>query len=352
MAVKIKKITGTLLLIVVLILIVSYSEMIVYGFRQGKGQLEILTNAKPVEEFLNEKSFPDSLKTKIQLIQEIRKFAVDSLGLINSENYTTLYDQRGKPILWVVNACPPFSLEEHKWEYPFLGKLGYKGFFEKELAISEEIDFKEKGFDTNIGTVSGWSTLGWFKDPILSNMLYRSDGRLADLIIHELTHATLFVKGDAKFNENLATFIGNNGAREFLVYKYGVDSKELKEYREYLSQSKLMAEHFKKGAEKLKALYESFESGEQSDLFKKEQKRKMIEEIFLNTDSNTLVDAKRLERIYNRDTIPPNNTFFTSYLMYYDKQLKLTTEFEEKYKGDFKEFLKAMKSKYGNEAFN
>jgi predicted aminopeptidase len=54
--------------------------------------------------------------------------------------------------------------------------------------------------------------LGWFTDPILSKMLMRSEGDLANLIIHEMSHATIFVKDSIEFNENLATFIGDRGA--------------------------------------------------------------------------------------------------------------------------------------------
>ncbi len=43
-------------------------------------------------------------------------------------------------------------------------------------------------------------------------MLNRSEGDLANLIIHEMSHATIFVKDSVDFNENLATFIGDRGA--------------------------------------------------------------------------------------------------------------------------------------------
>jgi predicted aminopeptidase len=48
---------------------------------------------------------PGFLKQKLVLIQEIRRFAIDSLGINDSKNYTTVYDQQGKPVLWVVTAC-------------------------------------------------------------------------------------------------------------------------------------------------------------------------------------------------------------------------------------------------------
>ncbi len=48
------------------------------------GQLRIVRNARPVEEFTADPNFPDSLN-KTPLIDEIRKFAIDSLGLKDTE---------------------------------------------------------------------------------------------------------------------------------------------------------------------------------------------------------------------------------------------------------------------------
>ena len=62
---------------------------------------------------------------------------------------------------------------------------------------------KASGLDVEYSSVSGWSTLGWFGDPILSNMLKRNVGSLADLIIHELTHGTIYIKNEVEYNENL-----------------------------------------------------------------------------------------------------------------------------------------------------
>ena len=71
------------------ILIAIYFELIVYGIRQGYGQAKILIGAKPVEEFIQDPGYPDSLKAKLLLIGEIRKFAIDSLGLNDTDVYQT-----------------------------------------------------------------------------------------------------------------------------------------------------------------------------------------------------------------------------------------------------------------------
>ncbi|HEY3430896.1 MAG TPA: aminopeptidase, partial [Cyclobacteriaceae bacterium] len=150
------------LLVIIIALVMVYWELIVYGIRQGKGQLNIIWNARPVEEVLNDPTFPDSLKTKLHLIANVRKFAIDSLGLKDTENYKTLYDQKGEEIMWVVTACEPFRFKPKEWTFPILGAVPYKGFFVKERAIELRTKLDKEGWDTSIRNPGGWSTLGWF----------------------------------------------------------------------------------------------------------------------------------------------------------------------------------------------
>src|SRR5690606_38017292 len=105
------------------VLAIWYNKLVGYGISQGYGQLKIILNTKPVEEVLSDPAFPDSLKSRLRLIEEIRQFAFDSLGINPSDNYTSVYDQKGKPLLWVVTASEPFRLEPKKWEFPFLGSV-------------------------------------------------------------------------------------------------------------------------------------------------------------------------------------------------------------------------------------
>jgi predicted aminopeptidase len=214
------------LLVVVAALTAIYWELVIYGIRQGKGQLNIIWNARPVEEYLQNPQFPDSLKAKLVLINEVRRYAIDSLGLKDTKNYKTLFDQKGEEIMWVVTASEPFRLKAKEWTFPILGAVPYKGFFNKQRAITLRDELQKEGWDVSIRNPGGWSTLGWFTDPILSKMLERNEGDLANLIIHEMSHATIFVKDSIDFNENLATFIGDRGAEKFLIHKYGTGSKE------------------------------------------------------------------------------------------------------------------------------
>ena len=337
-----------------LILIGSYliyqHEMVVYGVRQGLGQLEILRKAKPIEEVLADTTFPDSLKQKIHFIQEVREYAVSQLGLVDSDNYTSLYNQKGKPVLWVVSACPPYSLEEHRWNYPLLGELGYKGFFKEELAQEEALTLENKGFDVSVGTVSAWSTLGFFSDPILSNMLNREKGDLAELIIHELTHATLFVKSDATFNENLATFIGKKGAEQFLEDTYGENNEALESYLHWESDKDTYARFLVNETQQLKQVYKLFEEAEKNDSLDR-VKSNAIRALFEKAKDLPLKRKERFYFINHTDTLP-NNTYFTGYAMYREQQSDLDSLFQQEHNRDIKSFIAAMKTKYGDGGVN
>lgn len=320
-------------------------ELLSYGWMQAKGQIGILMNVQPVDEVLADPIFPDSLKKQILLIQEIKKFGVDSLGLNPSDNYTTFYDQHGKPILWVLTASEKYNLQAVEWSFPIIGTFAYKGYFDSTRAVREELVFKEKGFDTNIGEVSAWSTLGYLKDPILSSMLRRSEGSLASLILHELTHGTLFVKNNLELNENLASFVGDVGALRFLQSKYGPDSEEIKKYEFSKRYNEAYSNHVLRGAQKLDSLYATFEPS-QGDSTKDFLKTEMIRQIVATID--TLLEGKVTfsKKRSAEETKLPNNAYFIGYKTYKSKQNSFRKEFTEDFNGDFKKYLHYLREKY------
>lgn len=319
-------------------------DVALYGLRQAKGQFHIIYNTRSVDKVMADRNFPDSLKKRIELIQEIKQFAIDSLGLNQSNNYTSFYDQHGKPILWVMTASQPFALKAKKWHFPIIGTFSYKGYFEKPLADAEIAELKKEGLDTQLNEVSAWSTLGYLKDPILSSMLYYSDGRLAALIIHELTHGTLFVKNNLEFNENLADFIGDYGAIRFLSYKYGKDSDALKRYEFSKKYSDAYSNHLLSGAKKLDSLYKGFNNSLSVEL-KAKLKSDLIGEIMTSADTLMKGELKSVRR-KPRPIADINNAFFIGYMTYHSKQNQFEEEFGVKFNKDFKKYLSYLKNKY------
>jgi predicted aminopeptidase len=325
------------------LIVIWQFEMINYGIGQAKGQLSIVYNTMPIEDILKSPAIPDSTKNKLILIQEIREYATQHLGIEESENYTTFYDQGGKPSLWVLTATDPYQLKAYEWDFPFLGRFSYKGFFDYEKALIEEAKLKARGYDTNVGVVNGWSTLGWLKDPVMSSMLNRNEGDLANLIIHELTHGTLYVKDSVDFNENLASFVGDKGAESFLRYKFGEESEQLKKYVHDKHDRELFYDHILNGAKVLENLYSTFTDAD-PELVKKRKKQAAISEIIDNLDTLGFKNSKAQQK-YFRDNFP-NNTFFMSYLRYRAKLDILEEEFEKDFNSDIKLYLNYLKEKF------
>lgn len=341
--VKRKRSIWAAIVLAIFLLVVMNFQLLTYGWMQLRGQLRVMNNARPIVSYLENPHFPDSLKSKILLIQEAKQFAIDSLGLESTDNYTSLYDQKGKPILWNVSACKPFSFEDKQWGFPIIGSFSYKGFFDLEKAEKLKRKLINKGWDVRLRTVGGWSTLGWFEDPILSNMLLRSEGRVVELIIHELTHATLFVKGDVTLNENLATFVGEHGALSFMMHKYGAESSELKVYANQEADYLKFSNHMLESAVRLDSLYNSFtdeDSFENKLAEKTEMMRKVVDEL----DNIGLAYPEKYRRIF-KDSLP-NNAYFSSYLRYRSKQKVFEEEYEALFGGDLPLYLSELKKRY------
>ena len=184
-----KKRIWIIVIALIISLLIWQKAWIQYFYQQAKGGLEIAFNTRPLSEVLQDKSIPDSLKKRIFYIQEIRKYAIDSLGLQDNPNvYQTLYNQNRKSLVYLLTVAERYKMEAKEFNFPIvswiIGSFTYKGFFDSTAAKKEQNFWKSTGYDTEMGEGIAYSTLGWLPEPILSNMLYYPDFKLASLIIH------------------------------------------------------------------------------------------------------------------------------------------------------------------------
>lgn len=338
-----KKISLGLLFLLIALALWQH-ELVAYGWMQGKGQFNVLWNARPIAEVMADKTVPDSLKKRLELIGEIKRFAIDSLGLNDTKNYTSLFDQKGKPILWVLTCAEPYKMEAKQWSFPMIGAFTYKGFFDEEKLKLAQKEMKTQGYDTDTNPVSAWSTLGWFRDPILSSMLYRAEGSLANLIIHEMTHATLFVKDSHEFNENLAEFVGDYGAKAFLKHKFGQDSPQMNKYLKRKVFNDKFSKHVLRGAQQLDSLYQNF-SPNYSSIQKDSAKYTLIQKI-VDTSDSVFVGMPFNKSAYFEPKVLPNNAFFVGFITYRARQNQFEDEFLKQFSGNFRRYLAYLKEKY------
>jgi len=275
-----------------------------YTFKQGITLLGYLNSAVPLEKIDNEDF--------IRLVKEIRAFAMDELGLKESRNYTRFVKLDRNYLAAVVSASAKDSFRRHEWNFPVVGRMPYKGFFNVEDARKERAKLEKKDLDVWIRGVDAFSTLGWFKDPIYSYMVNYSPARLADLIIHELVHATVFIKGQVKFNEELAEFIGSEGAKLFIIARFGEDSDEYRQIFTSDKDSQNYVEFIQELIAELDVLYNSKISREEK-LMEKARIINAAKERF-NAEYNSRFSDDNYRGFME---LPVNNAYLELYRLYH-----------------------------------
>jgi predicted aminopeptidase len=203
-----------------------------YYMHLARGQADVIFHRRSLDDVLQDPSSSPATVERLNLVQDVRRFADQQIGLRGtSSNYTTYYDTGGEPIAWNVSASPPDRFEAYRWSFPLVGALPYKGYFQRQRAIIERDLLRSQGYDAIAGAVSAYSTLGYLSDPILSTMLDDSEDRLVDLVLHELTHATIYIEDHTDFNESVASFVGKVGSLKFLQQRYGEGSAQVTDTR-------------------------------------------------------------------------------------------------------------------------
>jgi len=195
-----------------------------YYWQAAGGQLDLLRRSRPIDDWLADPAADERLKARLRRAQELRAFASDDLGLPDNGSFRR-FAEVGRPFLvWNVFAAPELSLTPKQWCFPVAGCVTYRGYFSEAAALDLARDLSAQGFDTYVGGVPAYSTLGWFDDPIPSTVIAYPDMDLARLIFHELAHQVAYVPGDTTFNESFATTVEREGARRWAVARGSVST--------------------------------------------------------------------------------------------------------------------------------
>ncbi len=192
-----------------------------YLWKQGTRLLSYTLESIPIRKLQNDPATPDSLRQFLALVSDIRAFAHDSVGLKNTSDYTRYVSIKKGYLIDLVSAAGQADFTPYTWCYPLFGCWPLRGYFDKGDGQKEAARLSRRGYDVYVGQVDAFSTLGFLSDPVYSFMRHFPVYRLANLIIHELTHATLYVKNQVDFDEELACFTGSEGALRFIAARYG-----------------------------------------------------------------------------------------------------------------------------------
>ena len=320
------------LLLIIFCTIAWQHRVVIYLLRQGKGQLHILMNAVPVEKFQSQYTVTQRQRENLALISAIKKYSVDSLDYEPTSNFESVYNENGVPSLWVITASQPYSLEPVGWWYPLVGRVTYKGFFDKHLAAREFVSLSGN-YDVSIRPVTAWSTLGWFTDPIMSNVLDRDKGSFCNLLFHELFHATWYAPGNVDLDENLADFVAGKATIRFLKN----DTAAVKKFLVSRSDNEIVRKFMKKTSASLTEFYDTIiNRPDRSEL-----KKRKFSEIARSMKTLPLVNRKKL--LARIRELRSGNACFVDFGQYESLQDSLENVFNKIYRGNLKKMVRDLK---------
>ncbi|GBF50538.1 putative aminopeptidase [Leptospira ryugenii] len=259
---------------------------------------------------MQDTSVDERTKKKLALIQLAREYAVNKLKLNPDGGFEYYTKLDREEIGWNVSACQALAFESYTWWFPFAGTVPYKGFFSKDLALKEEESLKRLGLDTRVRAFGGYSTLGWFSDPVLSPQLDWEDTKLVGLVFHEMAHATSYLPGDSNLNESYASYVEEKGLERFYKEREGKDSPSLKEILNEKKEKETSIAILKKYAYELDKIYKS-QSTDESKLQKKKETIQSFKEEVIRLN---IVPAKKIETFRKKEW---NNEDFLGVLRYH-----------------------------------
>ncbi|RME03364.1 MAG: hypothetical protein D6805_06790 [Planctomycetota bacterium] len=226
-----------------------------YLLNQTQGQIHILLHRQPLAPLWKRKNFSKH-KKKIQILRKLRHFATATLGM-PTQGYRYFFDTQGRAVAWNISAAPKLELTPIQWWFPIVGEVPYLGFFTKEEAIAAKYQLAQAGYDVLMREVAAYSTLGWFDDPIFSPMLENDIPVLVETTLHEIAHTHIYIPSHGNFNENIATFIGEEGTKIFLKREFGKTSPLYREYLTILKDREKLDDFIQQYYQQLDQLYHS-----------------------------------------------------------------------------------------------
>jgi predicted aminopeptidase len=284
-----------------------------YVIRGGWEEAKILSDRRPIEEVVTDPETEPEVREKLLLVRDARVYAERQLGLDPGKTFTSYSRLDSDTLVLVVSAAPEFELRWKTWWFPIVGRLPYKGYFQFDKALEQAGKLESEGYDVSVRPSAAFSTLGWLPDPILSPSLREDSIGLAETVIHEITHTTFFPKGQARFNESFANFVGWRGSIEFFCDALAdVERCEAAESRWH--DMRLFGRFFNSVVEPLQELYAS--GGTEAEL--RAGKRRILDLAAARFD-----DEVRPQLVSGRyralDPDQMNNAWLLSRILYYTR---------------------------------
>lgn len=296
--------------------------------------------AKPLSALAKKKDAPEGLKLFLARVEAIRQFSTQKAGMSPTRNYTRYVAVDKEYVADVVQACAADSFTRYYWRYPFLGALPYKGFYDKAKAEKEAAKLRAAGLDVIVRPVDAFSSLGFFSDPLYSFMLDYDEDVLAETILHESSHASLFVKGADQFNEEFATFTGRKACELYMNERYGSDSQELARRRSRENDNGSFVAFLRETALQLESVYADASLSRDAVL---EAKKRILEAraVLFAELAPDLFENQGYARFDMRQI---NNAYLDMYRLYEEDLSLYRRWYEEKASGSLPEFVASLRT--------
>jgi predicted aminopeptidase len=281
--------------------VLSGCSSIYFLYQAGRGQLALMNHGKPIDQVIQDPMTDPRLAELLSQIADVRLFCKE-MGLKETPNYREYVKLDRESVVYVVTVSDSLEFKVKIFSFPIAGSFNYIGWFNRDDAIEFGRRYVDEGKDVDIRGASAYSTLGWFKDPLLSTMIPTEDGviqkdalaELVNVVIHESVHATLYLNHQSYFNESLAVFVADELTRRYFESRNLTRSPEWTSYlaREQIrnkTRSRLLQAYAD-----LNTVYASSLSPEEKRLKKTEYLEKLRKEVGFKRPINnaTLIQVR------------------------------------------------------------
>ncbi len=226
-----------------------------YVYQAAAGHAGLLWRRRRISETIADPATPPELRRKLELALAARRFAFDTLHLTRQSVYAYWTPVPGRAVTWLAEASARTELKPHLFRFPLIGAFPYKGYFRRDAARAEAARLESRGLDATVVGAGAYRTPLPIADPLPETLLRDDDGELAQTLIHELTHGTVYFRNQSDFDEAVAVWVGARGAEAFLLSRGGPDSPEMKQWRDDEARERAYDEFYARLDGDLAALY-------------------------------------------------------------------------------------------------
>ncbi|VAW94211.1 PUTATIVE ZINC PROTEASE PROTEIN [hydrothermal vent metagenome] len=324
-----------LLLIIGSSLFIQACSSVGYYWEKIQGHTELLNKQQPIQVVIDNPLTNPDVKTLLINAQQARNFASKVLLLPDNGSYRNYVDVGRDYVVWTVVATPPYSIQPEEWCFLIVGCLSYRGYFSEQAAKEFAVTLKDKNMDVYVSGAKAYSTLGWFDDPLLSTMLYKSEAYRVGIIFHELAHQKIYVENDTAFNEAFATSVELEGVKAW--FNKTENKQKFKQYLVVKKRDKDFKSLLNVARKELKILYESNKPPQQLQIGK--------EKIFVNLQASYKHYKKKWNNYtgYDKWMAQGLNNAHLALVATYNNWLPAFSRLFENANGDYKIFYNEVK---------